>query len=143
MQPQPQRPKIGIGVIVSKDGKILLGKRKGAHGAGQWSCPGGHLEFGETPHDCASRELAEETGLEALALSDGPWTNFIFDGTLHYVTLFVFVSDFTGKLQNLEPDKCEEWHWFSWNALPTPLFAPVQNLVEKTDGNIYPLASKS
>jgi len=30
-----KRPKVGVGVIVIKDGKVLLGKRKGAHGAGE------------------------------------------------------------------------------------------------------------
>ena len=33
------RPKVGVGVIVRKDGKILLGKRRNAHGDGTWSFP--------------------------------------------------------------------------------------------------------
>ncbi len=43
-----KRPKVGLGVLIFKDGKVLLGKRKGAHGEGTWCPPGGHLEFGET-----------------------------------------------------------------------------------------------
>lgn len=31
-----QIPKVGVGIIVIKDEKVLLGKRKGAHGAGDW-----------------------------------------------------------------------------------------------------------
>jgi len=31
-------PKVGVGVMIFKDGKILLGKRKGSHGAGEYSC---------------------------------------------------------------------------------------------------------
>ena len=42
------RSKVGIGVIVLKDGKVLLGKRKNAHGEGSWSFGGGHLEFSVT-----------------------------------------------------------------------------------------------
>ena len=56
-------PKVGLGVFVVKDGKILFGKGKGAHGEGTWSLPGGHLEFNEYWEDCAKREALEETGL--------------------------------------------------------------------------------
>lgn len=42
-------PRIGVGVLIFRDGKLLLGKRRGSHGAGDWSAPGGHLEFGK-PH---------------------------------------------------------------------------------------------
>ena len=131
MQTDKIRPLIGVGVCVVKEGRVLLGKRKGAHGAGEWSFAGGHLEFGETVEECAARELAEETGLKAVSLELGPWTNDIIDGTKHYITLFVFVTQFEGQLQLLEPHKCEGWEWFSWSALPTPLFLPVQSLIKK------------
>ena len=45
--PQPQT-RVGIGVIILKDGKVLLGKRKGSHGAGEYAFPGGHLEYMES-----------------------------------------------------------------------------------------------
>ena len=45
-----KHPRVGIGVIaLNNQGKILLGKRKNAHGDGDWAPPGGHLEFGESP----------------------------------------------------------------------------------------------
>ena len=56
-------PRIGVAVIVVRDGKVLLGKRKNAHGEGRWGFPGGHLEFMETVEACAAREVLEETGL--------------------------------------------------------------------------------
>ena len=40
------RPKVGVGIVVIKDDLILFGRRKGAHGAGDCSFPGGHLEYG-------------------------------------------------------------------------------------------------
>lgn len=46
-------PQVGVGVLILRDGKVLLGRRKGSHGAGCWSAPGGHLEFGEVVEDCA------------------------------------------------------------------------------------------
>ena len=39
------RPLIGVAAIVIKDKKVLLGKRKNAHGAETWAFPGGHLEY--------------------------------------------------------------------------------------------------
>lgn len=112
-------------------GKVLLGRRKGSHGAGTWSISGGHLEFGETIEECAKRELAEETGLQAQQIELGPWTNDMIDGDKHYVTLFAFVKKFQGDLLLLEPNKCEGWIWFDWDNLPSPLFLSVQSLVKK------------
>ena len=56
-----QIPRVGIAVFIFKDGKFLMGRRKGAHGEDTWSVPGGHLEFGEMIEDGARREVEEET----------------------------------------------------------------------------------
>jgi 8-oxo-dGTP diphosphatase len=125
------RPRVGVGVFVFKEGKVLLGKRKGTHGAGDWAPPGGHLEFGESVEDCAIRELVEETGLNALSIQTGLWSNNVIDGNKHYITLFAVVDKFEGELQLLEPNKCEEWQWFSINALPAPLFPTVIAFFDK------------
>ena len=127
---EKMRPHVGVGVVVIKDGKVLLGKRKNAHGEGTWSTAGGHLEFGETIEECAARELAEETGLKAVSCRIGPWTNNVIDGSKHYVTLFVFIDQFEGEPQLMEPHKCEGWQWFDWHSLPQPLFATVHSLIE-------------
>ena len=59
-----QKPKAGVGIMVLKDGKVLLGKRKGSHGEGEYAFPGGHLEYMESFEDCAKREVREECGVE-------------------------------------------------------------------------------
>lgn len=56
--------KVGIGVMIWKDGKVLLGKRKGSHGEGTYAFPGGHMEYMESFTDCVKRELEEECGLK-------------------------------------------------------------------------------
>lgn len=51
--------------VIEKDGKILIGKRKGGVDVeGKWEFPGGKIEHGETPEECLSRELFEEFGIE-------------------------------------------------------------------------------
>jgi 8-oxo-dGTP diphosphatase len=57
-------PRVGVGVMIVRGGKVLIGQRKGSHGAGQHALPGGKLEWKETWEECARREILEETGIE-------------------------------------------------------------------------------
>ena len=132
-----QRPGVGVGVIVIKDNKILLGKRKNAHGAGCWAFPGGHLEFNETLNECAIRETFEETGIKIKNLRTSTFTNDIFEKeNKHYITCYVLADHDSGIPQAKEPHKCERWDWFSWEELPSPLFLTLQNLKKQ---NFHPL----
>jgi mutator protein MutT len=60
----PDRPYVGVGAVIVRDGQVLLVKRKYEPLAGQWSLPGGAVEVGETLEGCLVREMVEETGLE-------------------------------------------------------------------------------
>jgi len=60
----PQRPVVGVGVVVLKDTHVLLIRRGKPPRTGQWSIPGGKQELGETWREAAHREVLEETGLE-------------------------------------------------------------------------------
>jgi len=125
-------PRVGISSMVIREGKVLLGRRKGSHGAGRWSTPGGHLEYGETVEACAKRELLEETGLKAKSITFGPYTNDVIapDGK-HYITLFVFITEFEGSPTCCEPEKCEGWEWFTLDQLPSPLLTPLTSLIQE------------
>ena len=127
-----KEPRIGVGVIVLRNGKLLLGERQGSHGEGCWQFPGGHLEFCESVEECAVREVREETGLEVSNLRPGPYTNDIFEKDLkHYVTLFVLADHTAGEAKVLEPGKCRCWQWFEWDSMPRPLFLPIVHLMEQ------------
>ena len=122
-------PRVGVGVIVIREGRVLLGKRKGSHGAGTWALPGGHLEFGESVENCAKRETEEETGLHLKTIRPGPYTNDVMASEgQHYLTVFVQATPEAGEPKTLEPDKCEAWAWFKWSELPENLFLPLENL---------------
>ena len=126
------RPLVGVAVIVIKNGKVLLGKRKNSHGEGTWAFPGGHLEFGETIEECARREIFEETGITIKNLRYGPYTNDIFSEEVkHYVTLFILADYASGEPAVKEPNKCEKWQWHPWPPQIEPRFLPVENLLKQ------------
>jgi 8-oxo-dGTP diphosphatase len=127
-----QQVRVGVGVIVMKDGRVLLGKRKGSHGTGTWAFPGGHLEFGESFEDCARREVYEETGVKIHNIKKVTFTNdpFPIEGK-HYVTCYVKAEIESGEVVIMEPNKCEVWDWFKWGQFPEPLFIPLQNLIKE------------
>ena len=132
IQNMNDRPLIGVAVMVIKNGKVLLGKRKNSHGDGTWAFPGGHLEFNESIKDCARREIFEETGIQIQNLRYGPYTNDIFEKEgKHYVTLVVLADYASGVPTVKEPDKCEQWQWHNWPPEIEPHFLPIANLLKQ------------
>ncbi|MBC7868679.1 NUDIX domain-containing protein [Candidatus Saccharibacteria bacterium] len=123
--------RVGIGVFIFKNGKFLMLQRQGAHGEGSWSVPGGHLEFGESFEETACREVKEETNLEIKHVRFGAVTNDYFtDEDKHYVTIWMLSEWASGQEYNVEPDKCINQEWYSFEDLPTPLFLPWNQLLE-------------
>lgn len=135
--PPPKQPvqhvRVGVAAILRQNGQILMGKRKGSHGAGTWSFPGGHLEWGEKPTEAAAREVQEETGLVIPASRFTPmtFTNDIFEVEgKHYITLYVQTVWYGDEPRVMEPHKCSEWRWVT--TPPKPLFLPIKNLLKTT-----------
>lgn len=116
--------------MIEREGRVLLMRRVGAHGAGTWSTPGGHLDYGETPDQCAIREVIEETGLRVHRAVFRGITNDVFDERgLHYITIWMQVEIESGEATLAAPDEAAEIGWFAWDALPQPLFLPLANLL--------------
>ena len=65
MRSYPDRPYVGVGIVVFRDESVLLVQRSKPPIRHRWSIPGGAQEIGETVHQAALRELMEETALEA------------------------------------------------------------------------------
>lgn len=58
------RPVVSVGAVVWRGDEVLLIRRARAPFEGQWSIPGGKVEFGETLEDALVREVREETGAQ-------------------------------------------------------------------------------
>lgn len=131
MHEQKERPGVGVGVYIRKDGKVLIGKRKNTHGTGPWCALGGHLDMGESWEECARREVREEAGIEIDNIHLGNVTNDIFPDGKHYVTLNLVADWKSGEPKLMEPDKFEQgWQWFELDKLPQPLFLSARNFFE-------------
>ena len=129
-------PKVGVAIIITKNDQVLLMKRKGIHGKGTWSTPGGHLEFGETPEQCAAREAIEEVGLDVVDIRFRAITNDMFDTTgKHYITIWMEGNSISNDPVIAAEDEVAEIGWFAWKSLPEPLFLSLENLLKE---NSYP-----
>lgn len=136
---EKEHPRTGIGVMAFKDGKVLLGKRKNAHGAGEYSFPGGHLEYMESFIDCAKRETLEECGVEVENVRFQFLANLKDYAPKHYTHIGLVADWKSGEPQTLEPEKCEGWAWYDLGSLPTPLFSTCVLALEahRTGHNFY------
>jgi len=117
---------VGVGVLIKNDkGEVLLGKRKGSHGAGEWGFPGGSLRFGEKVIEAVIRETKEETGLdiydcELISVFDE--LGYMESDKKHYLGIGMSAKYKGGEPKIMEPEKCEEWRWFSLDNLPENVF---------------------
>ncbi|XP_004304338.1 PREDICTED: nudix hydrolase 1-like [Fragaria vesca subsp. vesca] len=136
-------PKVVVVVCLLRGNRVLLGRRRSSLGDSKFSLPGGHLEFGESFEECATREMKEETGLDIDNLEFLTLTNNLFiDETKphHYVVICMraVLADHHQQPQNIEPDFCDGWGWYEWDNLPKPLFSPLEKAV-RAGFNPFPI----
>lgn len=144
MESEVKHASVGVALEIKKQvdfvTMVLLGKRMGSHGAGSWSFPGGHIDYGESLDQACRRELKEETGMrvgEIRVHPDCPFVNTVFiSEQKHYVTLFFEAQHLShpnatqAEPKLMEPEKCAEWRWFDIRDLPSPLFHPARQFFE-------------
>lgn len=113
---------LGVPVILFKNNKVLLAKRKNAYGEGLYGLPGGHVDKQESLERCMARELLEEVGVVPV--------QFQFLGLVkewqktHFFLQFVFVcTEWSGQITNAEPEKSDDWKWFSIDSLPSDVLS--------------------
>ena len=89
--------------------------------------------FFEHLEDAAIREVEEETGIKIFDPKVICVTNNLRTfktERLHYVSVILLVTDFSGEPNIMEPDKCESWEWIDPNELPQPHFDASEYAVQ-------------
>ncbi len=124
------RPTVGVGLLVVRGNKVLLGKRQPTHARGEYGGVGGHFEYQESLEGALLRELSEEAGpnlkvknLKLLAISNM---------TRYPPRHFVVVS-FVAEWESGEPEANHEvasWKWYDLNDLPSPLYSATAQDIE-------------
>ncbi|HEX7724494.1 MAG TPA: NUDIX domain-containing protein [Candidatus Paceibacterota bacterium] len=130
---------VGIGVMVFKNGKVLMSVRKSKLGTGELAFPGGKLEYMESYEDCCRRECREEAGIEITNIKFLYTSNIRRYAPKHFSHITMIADWLSGEPQVLEPEKSETWNWYDPNDLPNvPMFETCKMAFEayKT-GNVY------
>ena len=137
MKKETKKVGAGIGVILIRDGKILLGMRhpdpnkadSAFRSAGEWCLPGGKLNFGETLEEGAIREVKEETGITIENPTVISVHNFKNEHA-HFITVGLITHKWKGEAKVMEPDEITKWQWFSLKKLPYPRYFPSFGVIK-------------
>lgn len=103
-------------VYLVRDGELLLIEKLQGHGKGKVNVPGGHIEVGESPEDCAVREVFEEVRISVLDIDLKAVLRFHDTENGFNMLGYVFLSNhFIG-----EPQQTDEAipFWSKLNAIP-------------------------
>ena len=125
----PDRPYVGVGVIVFRDQEVLLVKRNKEPNKGQWSIPGGKQMIGETVAEAAQRELLEETGVQVDQLLLVDVVDAIIPDVEGKIKYHYTLVDYMGQWQSGESrpgDDAQEVRWVCLNKIDS------FSLLEKT-----------
>lgn len=137
MKKENKKVGAGIGVILIRNGKILLGMRhpdpkkadSAFRSAGEWCLPGGKLDFGETLEEGAIREVKEETGITITNPQVISVHNFKNEHA-HFITVGLIAHKWKGEAKVMEPDEITKWQWFSLKKLPYPRYFPSFGVIK-------------
>ena len=116
--------------MIEEQGQVLLGKRSGSYGAGEWGLPMGFIEFEEDFLSAATREVKEETGLDIEIRSIiSVVSNFLSPG-LHTLAIVLLARVVGGEAR--AGDDLEALEWFPLEGpLPEMAFEADQHIIER------------
>jgi len=136
----PERPMVGVGVLIERDGEYLLIRRAADPDKGMWSVPGGLVEIGERVKDAAVREALEETGLrveivDRLGVVDKIVRDEVGRVRYHFIIVQFLARIVEGEVRAM--DDALEARWAGLSELPSiELTASLREFLEEI--GLYP-----
>jgi 8-oxo-dGTP diphosphatase len=132
-------PGLGVGLVILRDGKILLYKRMRPPEAGYWNIVGGKVDHMELSAEAARREAIEETALAIGRVEHLTMTEQIIEADRHHwISMLYIAREVEGEPQLTEPDKMSDFGWFSRSELPEPLSAFTKVAVAALSSEEFP-----
>jgi 8-oxo-dGTP diphosphatase len=129
------KPQPSVGTVCFRGEDVLLIRRGTKPLAGDWSMPGGRIEFGERAEAAALRELAEETGVAARLIGLVDVVDAIFTSrTTGAVARHYLLFDYAAVWVSGEPvagDDADHAEWISPARLAElPLWDETRRVIE-------------
>jgi len=139
--PSP-KPVIGVAAVIWNDRQeVLLIRRTKEPRKGQWSLPGGKVEFGENLEDAVRREVREETGLEIALLGLAGVAETVLDARAGAADLHFVLIDYSARLVSGEAKAASDAAdatWFTRSAIEgLPLWDETRRIIAQSARDVW------
>lgn len=127
-------PKVAVGVMLEREGRLVLGRRTIDPGKGRWSFPSGYVDLGESTVEAAAREVKEETGFDVVLTG----LVGVYSTPSRPVVFIVYSGEIVGGAE-APCEEVEEMGLFEPGSLPPLAFDHdpeiVRDWLERRPGN--------
>lgn len=129
-----RNPSPGVVILIERDDQVLLGRRSGSYGEGQWGLPMGFIEFDDDFLTAATREVKEETGLDVEIRSIISVVSNFLSPSLHTLAVILLARVVGGE--PCAADDLDALEWF-------PLSGPLPEMAFEADAHIIERYNKT
>lgn len=132
---------VSVQLLLEKDNKILLLKRQNTgYEDGKYCLPGGHVESNEEIRQAMKREAKEEIGIDINIkdLTLYKVLNRKIIGAGEYIDFIFKVNSWSGTIENIEKERCEELKFVDKNKLPENILDFIKKILEPNNSIYLP-----